>query len=95
MTSYRFGEFILVPDARMLSKHGTELPLGARAYDLLLFLVDNRHRVLTKAEILDAIWPDLAVEESNLTVQISALRKVLGPKALATIPGRGYQFVLG
>jgi adenylate cyclase len=61
---------------------------------MLSFFVANRHRVLTKAEILDAVWPEIAVEESNLTVQVSALRKVLGPKALATIPGRGYQFVL-
>ncbi|MXQ06784.1 tetratricopeptide repeat protein [Alphaproteobacteria bacterium GH1-50] len=94
VSSFRFGEFILAPDERKLTRDGIELPLGARAFDMLCFMVENRHRVLTKAEILDAVWPDIAVEESNLTVQVSALRKVLGPKALATIPGRGYQFVL-
>lgn len=94
MSSFRFGEFLLSTEERKLTRDGIELPLGARAFDMLSFMVENRHRVLTKAEILDAVWPDIAVEESNLTVQVSALRKVLGTKALATIPGRGYQFVL-
>lgn len=94
MSSFRFGDFILAPKERKLTRDGIELALGARAFDMLSFLVANRHRVLTKAEILDAIWPDIAVEESNLTVQVSALRKALGPKSLVTIPGRGYQFVL-
>lgn len=94
MSSFRFGEFLLSTEARKLTRDGIELPLGARAFDMLSFMVENRHRVLTKAEILDSVWPDIAVEESNLTVQVSALRKVLGTKALATIPGRGYQFVL-
>ncbi|MFD0980096.1 winged helix-turn-helix domain-containing tetratricopeptide repeat protein [Tropicimonas aquimaris] len=94
MQSFRFGEFVLAPDERKLTRDGIELTLGARAFDMLSFLVANRHRVLTKAEILDAVWPEIAVEESNLTVQVSALRKALGPKSLATIPGRGYQFVL-
>lgn len=94
LTSYSFGKFDFLPDERRLKKAGKEIPLGARAFDLLIFLVENRHRVVTKAEMLDAVWPDIAVEESNLTVQVSALRKVLGADALATIPGRGYQFVL-
>ncbi|SNT21486.1 winged helix-turn-helix domain-containing tetratricopeptide repeat protein [Tropicimonas sediminicola] len=94
MSSFRFGDFLLATGERKLTRHGIELPLGARAFDMLSFMVANRHRVLTKAEILDAIWPDVSVEESNLTVHVSALRKVLGSKALATIPGRGYQFVL-
>lgn len=94
LTSFRFGDFILVPSERKLTRDGIDLTLGARAFDMLNFLVANRHRVLTKGEILDAIWPDIAVEESNLTVHVSALRKALGSKSLATIPGRGYQFVL-
>jgi adenylate cyclase len=94
LASFRFGDFVLATEERKLARDGIELTLGARAFDMLSFMVANRHRVLTKAEILDAIWPDIAVEESNLTVQVSALRKVLGPKALTTIPGRGYQFVL-
>ena len=94
MSSVRFGDFILAPEERKLTRDGIELALGARAFDMLSFLVANRHRVLTKAEILDAVWPEIAVEESNLTVQVSAVRKALGPTALVTIPGRGYQFVL-
>lgn len=94
MSFLRIGDFILAPGERKLTRNGIELPLGARAFDMLCLLIANRHRVLTKSEILDAIWPDIAVEESNLTVQISALRKALGPKSLVTIPGRGYQFVL-
>ena len=94
MPSLRFGDFILAPEERKLTRGGIELTLGARAFDMLSFLVANRHRVLTKGEILDAIWPDIAVEESNLTVHVSALRKALGSRSLATIPGRGYQFVL-
>ena len=93
MQPIRFGEFTLAPDERKLTRNGIELPLGARAFDMLCFLVANRQRVLTKAEILDGVWPEIAVEESNLTVQVSSLRKALGPEALATIPGRGYQFV--
>ncbi|MCU4654751.1 winged helix-turn-helix domain-containing protein [Roseibacterium sp. SDUM158016] len=94
MTYYRFGEFVLALDERMLTRNGEEVNLGARAFDLLRLLVTHRHRVLTREELLDAVWPDVAVEEGNLTVQVSALRKAVGPKALATIPGRGYQFVL-
>lgn len=94
MSSFRFGDFIPAPEERKLTRDGIEMALGARAFDMLCFFVANRHRILGKGEIPDAIWPDIAVEESNLTVKVSALRKALGPKALATIPGRGYQFVL-
>ena len=94
MSSFHFEKFELRPDERKLFNDGKDIALGSRAFDMLCFLVENRQRFLSKAEILDAIWPDIAVEESNLTVQISALRKALGAKALVTIPGRGYQFVL-
>jgi DNA-binding response OmpR family regulator len=62
LTSYRFGKFDFLSDERRLKKAGKEIPLGARAFDLLIFLVENRHRVVTKAEMLDAVWPDIAVE---------------------------------
>jgi adenylate cyclase len=94
LTYFCFGEFVLALDERKLTRQGEELSLSARAFDLLSVLVTNRHRVLTKEELLDAVWPDITVEAGNLTVQVSALRKAVGPKALATIPGRGYQFVL-
>ena len=54
-------------------------------------LVDRRQRVVSKAELLDLVWPGIAVEENNLQVHIMALRKLLGPDAIATIPGRGYR----
>ncbi|MCB1350258.1 MAG: winged helix-turn-helix domain-containing protein, partial [Maritimibacter sp.] len=58
-----------------------EFPLDTRAFDRLRFLAAHRHRVLTKTEMRDAVWPDITVAESYFTVQISELRKALGPRA--------------
>jgi adenylate cyclase len=69
------------------------VPLGARAFDLLVALIEHRDRVVPKRELLDLVWPGLVVEEANLQVQISMLRKQLGAQAIATVPGRGYRFV--
>jgi adenylate cyclase len=91
---YVFGEFEVRPDERRLLHRGSPVPLGARAFDVLMLLVEHRDRVVAKAEILDRVWPDTVVEEANLTVHVSALRKVLGPQALATVPGRGYRLVM-
>ena len=90
----RFGDHALVPETRTLESGGQPVALGARAYDVLVALVDRRERVVTKAELLDLVWPDTVVEENNLQVQVSTLRKVLGAGAIATVPGRGYRFVL-
>ncbi len=92
--SLRFGPFELRPRERQLRVDGQRVPLGARAFDVLLALVDRRDRVVSKAELLDLAWPGLMVEENNLSVQISALRKVLGTHAIATIPALGYRFAL-
>jgi predicted ATPase/DNA-binding winged helix-turn-helix (wHTH) protein len=73
---------------------GQPAKLGARALDLLLTLIEHRARVVSKNELLDLVWPGLVVEEGNLTVHMAALRKLLGPGAVATIPGRGYKFAL-
>ena len=78
--------------ARELRADGARISLGARAFDVLIVLVENRDRLVTKDELLERVWPGLVVEENNLQVQISALRKVLGPQSIATIPGRGYRF---
>lgn len=94
MLAYRFGEFELRPNERLLVRAGEPIVVGARAFDLLTYLIDHRDRVVPKAELLDQVWPGLAVEEANLTVQVSSLRKALGPQALSTVPGRGYRFVL-
>lgn len=73
---------------------GTAMPLGARAFDLLLALIERRDRVVSVRELLDVIWPGLVVEENNLRQQVAGLRRLLGPEAIATVPGRGYRFVL-
>ena len=73
---------------------GQPMPLGARAFDVLQALIERRERVVTKDELLDLVWPGVVVEENNLQVQISTLRKLLGPQSIATLPGRGYRFAL-
>ena len=92
--TYRFGTVEVRPSERQLLVEGRPTPLGARAFDVLLALIDNRDRVVTKDELLDKVWPGLVVEENNLQVQVSTLRKILGAQAVATIPGRGYRFTL-
>ncbi len=88
----RFGPFELQARHRRLLRDGEPLPVGARAFDVLLALAERRDRIVTKAELMDLVWPGLVVEENNLQVQISSLRKLLGSDAIATIPGRGYRF---
>ncbi|HQR56108.1 MAG TPA: winged helix-turn-helix domain-containing protein [Burkholderiaceae bacterium] len=90
---FRFGRFQLDPVRRVLRVDGTPARLGARAIDVLLVLVRQRDRIVSKDQLLDLVWPGLVVEENNLQVQVSSLRKLLGPEAIATVPGRGYQFV--
>lgn len=98
--SFRFEEFRL--DRRhglfRVGKAGGEqrVALGSRALDLLLLLAENDGEVVSKDAIMQRVWPGLHVEQSNLTVQISALRRVLDPEGrpslIQTIPGRGYRF---
>ena len=95
---YFFGGFELDLAHRRLKRNGQIVTLQSKAFDLLVFLVENAGRVVTREEILEAIWPEQFVEESNLTVQISALRKILEeeknkPHFLVTIPGKGYKFI--
>lgn len=93
-----FAEFELDAAHRRLMREGRQVALNAKAFDLLVFLAENVGRVVTKDEILDAVWKNQFVEEANLTVQMSALRKVLGeridaPRFLVTVPGKGYEFI--
>src|SRR5207249_3633291 len=90
----RFGRFEPRPGERMLLADGAPIAIGARAFDLLVALVNRPGALLTKDELLATVWPGLVVEENNLQVQVSTLRKILGQNALATIPGRGYRFTL-
>src|SRR5687767_10457093 len=92
--SYRFGAVEVRPGERQLLVEGRPAAVGARAFDLLLALIERRDRVVTKDELLESVWPGLVVEENNLQVQVSTLRKLLGPQAVSTIPGRGYRFTL-
>lgn len=89
---FTFGRFVIQPAARQVLVDGAPAKLGARAFDLLLVLVEHRDRLVGKHELLDLVWPGLVVEENNLQVHISALRKLLGPTVITTVPGRGYRF---
>jgi DNA-binding winged helix-turn-helix (wHTH) protein/TolB-like protein/Tfp pilus assembly protein PilF len=94
---YAFGSFTLDVESRTLARDGEPVQLTPKAFDALLLLVENHGRVLDKEEMLRLLWPDRFVEEINLTVHISALRKALGESGsqhryIETIPKRGYRF---
>jgi DNA-binding winged helix-turn-helix (wHTH) protein/Tol biopolymer transport system component len=91
---YRFDEFVLDSSRRALLRLDEPVSLTSKAFDVLFYLVANPGRVVTKEELLKAIWPDSYVEEGNLAQYISALRRALGDKSslIVTVPGHGYQF---
>ena len=95
---YEFGEFQLDAARRLLLRQGASVTIAPKVYEVLLALVETPGQPLSKDELLSRVWPDTVVEESNLTVSVSALRKVLGERRdahqfIATLPGVGYQFV--
>src|SRR5580704_1487048 len=92
----RFGRFHLLPRARQFLVDEQPVDLGGRAFDLLMVLIKAHGKLVTKSEILARVWPDTVVEESNLQVQVSALRKVLSEDRdiIRTIPRRGYMFAV-
>jgi Tol biopolymer transport system component/DNA-binding winged helix-turn-helix (wHTH) protein len=95
---YSFGPFRIDAGKRLLTRDGTAIPLPAKAFDLLVLLVERRNQVLDKEEILREVWRGTIVEENNLARSISTLRKVLDDahgehRYIITIPGRGYEFV--
>jgi non-specific serine/threonine protein kinase len=90
---YRFGHFELQPVERRLLVDGQPVRLGPHAFDLLVVLAERSGHLLTKDDLLERVWPKVVVEENTLQVHVSALRKVLGANAIATVPGRGYRFV--
>jgi DNA-binding winged helix-turn-helix (wHTH) protein len=89
-----FGRFRLLPRRRQLLADGAPVELGARAFDLLMALIEADGALVTKKELQALVWPDIFVEETNLKVQISALRKALGEGRdfIQTETGRGYRF---
>ena len=89
----RYGRIDIQVHERRLLVDGRAVHLGSRAFDLLAALVARRDRVVPKDELIEQVWPGLVVEDNNLQVQISALRKALGAQTIATVPGRGYRFV--
>ena len=95
---FEFDGFRLETGERRLSKDGRPVPLASRTFDLLHALVEKNGHLLTKEELYQSVWADRIVEESNLSVQISAIRKALGesergPHYIDTVKGHGYRFV--
>ena len=97
---YEFGPFRLDTTERILLREGRPLSLTPKAFDTLLALVENNGRILEKDTLMRRVWPNAFVEDANLAVNISSLRKALGEKPgggqyIETIPRRGYRFVAG
>jgi DNA-binding winged helix-turn-helix (wHTH) protein/TolB-like protein/tetratricopeptide (TPR) repeat protein len=93
-----FGQFRIDRERRLLLRQGEPVTLSNKAFDLLLALVENRDRVMDKDELLDTVWAGTIVEENNLTVAMSGLRKALGEgpadrRFIMTVTGKGYRFV--
>ena len=96
---YRFGPFLLDVDERELRRGDAQIPLPGKAFELLLTLVREAGRTVTKPQLMAALWPETAVEESNLTQTVFVLRKALGEDTeeaglIRTVPRHGYKFVL-
>src|SRR5580698_8697399 len=97
-TLYRFEGFEMDPGNRVFALEGKPIAVPSRAFDLLLYMVSNSERLLTKEELMKAVWGDTIVEESNLTQSVFLLRKALSAhpstenKLIVTVPGRGYRF---
>ena len=97
-TRYAFGPFELNVESAELLREGRQVPLTPKAFDVLVFLLRQRQRVVTKDEIFKAVWRDTIVSDDSLSQAISSLRKALGdistePVFVATIPRRGYRFI--
>src|SRR6202046_5954315 len=95
---YEFGEFRIEALAPTLRREEEIVTLNRRAFDVLLYFVQNPGRVLTRDELLKNVWPDTYVDENSLAQSISVLRRALEEKPgdnnyVVTLPGRGYQFV--
>jgi TolB-like protein len=95
---YEFGDFALDPDRRELTRNAEAIAIGPQVFDLLLFLVRNRERVVSKDDLLDAVWGGRIVSESTLTSHINAVRKAIGDsgedqRLIRTIARKGFRFV--
>lgn len=95
---FEFGEFVLDAREKGLWRHGKSRPITPKIFELLLVLVENQGHLVEKKALMEKVWPDSFVEESNLTFSIRQLRKILGddklnPKFIETVPRRGYRFI--
>jgi DNA-binding winged helix-turn-helix (wHTH) protein/tetratricopeptide (TPR) repeat protein len=95
---YEFGPYCLDIPNRLLLRHGEVVQLSPKAFETLVLLVENHGKILQKSDMMNRLWPDTFVEEINLTVHISVLRKTLGEdpaqhRYIVTVPKRGYSFV--
>ena len=93
-----FGPFCLLPTQFLLREGDMPVPLGSRALELLIALIERRGELLSKKDLMARVWPNLFVDPSNLTVHMSALRRALrdghdGNRFIINIKGRGYRFV--
>lgn len=95
---FEFGEFVLDPKEKGLWRYGKPRPITPKIFELLLVLVENQGHLVEKKALMEKVWPDSFVEESNLTFSIRQLRKILGddklnPEFIETVPRRGYRFI--
>ena len=96
--TFSFGPFCLIPMQRLLLRDGQPISLGSRALDILIALVERGERLVSKRELMGRVWPNTFVEEANITVHITALRRAIGDgrdgnRDIINDPGRGYRFV--
>lgn len=95
---YEFGPFRLIPSERQLLRDNQPVSLGGKSFDLLVALVENSGRLVEKEDLLKRIWPDSFVEDANLSVNMTGLRRALGEgpddhQFVETVPRHGYRFV--
>src|SRR4051812_24717703 len=95
---YKFENFRLDSGRRLLFKDEETIALPPKAFEILRFLIESGGRIVGKDELMRAVWHDSFVEDNNLTVNMTLIRKALGErrgenKYIATVPGRGYRFV--
>jgi DNA-binding winged helix-turn-helix (wHTH) protein len=94
---YEFGEFHVNTNKRLLLRNGNSVAVTPKVFDTLLYLLQHQGEIVEKSDLMRAIWPDTAVEENNLSQNISTLRHILGENRganlyIATVPGKGYRF---
>ena len=97
-TEVSFGPFRLLPTQFVLLEGDRPVPLGSRALEILIVLLERPGELVSKQQLMARVWPNIFVQPANLTVHISALRRMLrdgrdGNRFIINIPGRGYRFV--